>query len=251
MGFMDFLFNKERSDERRMAKLKKTLTHMYVQAAERQYAIDTLRQIGSPEAVRVLLARFNENAPNTTVDADEKELVYAVLVEMNKLPDLDVAAIVTETLEKAEEKVNWPLKVLSDLLTYEQMANVIKNLLASSTTDYQRNPEKKQELILRAAEFKNPDLASEVVRFLEDDNETIRFLCVDAALAQEEPDIVRGPLFVRLAEEDSLRIVQKLAAIFAERPDWKAPEELRAAITQALPNEYALHEDGHIHRKRN
>ena len=65
MGFMDFLFNKERAEERKIAKLQKTLTHMYVQAAERGYAIDSLRDIATPEAVQALLARFKENAPST------------------------------------------------------------------------------------------------------------------------------------------------------------------------------------------
>ncbi|MFU8802801.1 MAG: hypothetical protein ACNA8W_03230 [Bradymonadaceae bacterium] len=250
MGFMDFLFNKERAEERRLAKLKKTLTHMYVQAAERQYAIETLREMGTPEAVRVLLARFGVASQNTTTDADEKELVYAVLVDMNKIPDLDIPAIVIDWLKKAEEKVNWPLRVLTDLLTYEEMTQVVIDLLADCETGYQRNPEKKQELILRAAEFKSPELAEQIVRFLEDDNETIRFLAVDSALAQEEPELVREPLTRRLVEEESLRIVQKLGEVFSDRPEWKIDEEQRQEVEIALPDEYGIHKDGHVYRKR-
>lgn len=251
MGFMDFLFNKERAEERRLAKLKKTITHMYVQAAERQYAFETLREIGTPDAVRVLLARFNANSPNTTTDADEKELVHAILVDMNKIPGLDVPTVVVDSLKKAEEKVNWSLKVLTDLLSYEEMTAVVIDLLEACSTDYQRNPEKKQELVLRAAEFKSPELARQIVRFLDDDNETIRFLAVESALAQDEDEIVQKPLEQRLADEDSLRIVQKLAAIFAERPQWKIDEERREQVATALPDGYGLHNDGHVYQKRN
>ncbi len=250
MGFFDFLFNKgtnkEQGGDRKIAKLRKSLTHMYVQAHERQYALQQLRNIGTPEAVEAILARFEENAPNTTVDAEEKEMTYALLVEMATGGQLNVAEIVKEHLRKAEEKINWPMRVLSDLLSLDEMTQVVEELLASCTTAYQRNPEKKQELILRATEFKSDELARQVVRFLGDDNETIRFLAVDAALAQQRDAMVEEPLRARLTEEDSGRILTKLAEAFAERPEWKIPEDEKEAVAGALPAGFSVGKDGVI-----
>ena len=169
---------------------------------------------------------------------------------MNKRPDLDVAAIVTDELRRSDEKVNWPLKVLSDILDRDEMVDLLVDLLEDCDTGYQRNPEKKQELILRAMDLKDRRLAEQVVRFLEDDNETIRFLAVDAALKEGYDDIVIEPLSRRLAEEDSLSIVQKLTEAFVERPEWKIPEELREDVEAALPDEYAVHKEGHVYRRR-
>jgi hypothetical protein len=123
-------------------------------------------------------------------------------------------------------------------------------LLSDCTTEYVQNPEKKQELILRAQEVKSRELAEGLVRFLDDMNETIRFLAVDALLAQEQEDLTVGPLAERLLEEDSLRVTQKIVEAFADHPDWKLPEENRERIAEFIPDEYGVHKEGHIYKHR-
>lgn len=250
MGLLDFLFDKEQAQARRIQKLKKTLTNMYVQPPERKYAIQTLREDGSPDAVRALLARFEDNAPNTTVDGDEKTYVYEALVSMAADPDLDVRGIITAYLRGREEKINWPMKVLADLLDYQEMIALVCELLESCGADYQRNPEKKQELILRSAELKNEELTVQLLRFVDDLNETIRFLAVEALLKHDYKELIEAPLRERLREEESLRIVKKLADAFADNQDWKVPDEERADVENILPDEFALHKDGYIYQRR-
>lgn len=250
MGFMDFLFNKERSEERKVAKLRKTATHMFVQAPERQYALQQLREVGTPEAVEALLGRFNETHSNTTTDLEEKEFTYEILVELNSRPGLDVAGIIGRHLKTSDEKINWPLKVLADLLSFEEMVDLVAGLLADSDTSYQRSPEKKQELILRAIDLRDERLARQVVRFLEDDNETIRFLAADASAKDGYEEVVIEPLCQRILHEDSLRILQRIAEEFAQRPHWVVPEGLRAKVAPRLPSGYTLGTDGQIVRGR-
>ncbi len=250
MGFLDFLFDKEKAHEKRLKKLKKTLTHMYVQAAERQYAVETLREMNTPESIKILLTRFQETNPNHTTDADEKQYVYSVLVDLGRRGDTDVIGVVTEYLKTIDENINWPLKVLTDLVSYEQMVELIIELLEDLNVYYQRSPEKKRELMLRAAEFQDPKLAEQVARFLEDDNETIRFLAVDALMAQEEDELAEEPLRARLREEDSIRTLQKLAEIFVDKPGWKIPDEEREDIDELLPDGFGVHKSGHIYRKK-
>lgn len=250
MGILDFLFDKEKAEERRLNKLRKTLSNMYKQAGEREYAIQTLREKATPEAVRVLMARFDEQAPNTTVDADEKRYVYETIVDMAANPELDVEQIVADYLREKDEKINWPMKVMSDLLEYQEMIDLVRELLETCDTGFQRNPEKKQELILRATDLKDEDLSRELLRFLEDDNETIRFLAVETLLKHDFEEIIEDPLRERLREEESLRIIKTLAAAFADRKDWKIPEDEQEEIDEILPEEYGVHKHGHIYRKR-
>lgn len=250
MGLLDFLFDKEKAKTRRIQKLKKTLTNMYVQPPERKYAIEMLREDASPDAVRALLARFEDNAPNTTVDADEKTYVYETLVDMAANPDLDVRGIIVAYLRGREEKINWPMKVLADLLDYQEMIELVCELLESCGNDYQRNPEKKQELILRSADLKSEQLTVQLLRFVDDLNETIRFLAVEALLKHDYKELIEAPLRERLREEESLRIVKKLADAFAGNQTWKVPDEERADVENILPEEFALHKDGYIYQRR-
>lgn len=250
MGLLDFLFDKEKAEQRKMAKLKKTLTNMYVQPNERAFIITQLRDMASPEALHVLLARFGENAPNTTVDLEEKEHVYEVLALLGRETELDVAAVVKEHLRQTDERVNWPMRVLSDILSYDEFVEFMIELLQEQGTEYQRDPEKKQEILIRALEFDSPELAEEIVRFLDDANDTIRFAALEAAFAQETPDIVLEPLVDHLIEEESLRNVKKSAENFSEHQDWIVPQDKREAFEAALPDGYGLHKDGYVYERR-
>ncbi|MEO1271603.1 MAG: hypothetical protein AAFX99_26215, partial [Myxococcota bacterium] len=82
MGFLDFLFSKEKAQEREITKLRKTLTNMWVQSPERNYAAEQLRNIGTDDALMVLMERFKHNAQNTTYDNEEKLYAYDLLVSM-------------------------------------------------------------------------------------------------------------------------------------------------------------------------
>lgn len=250
MGFLDFLFDKETKEKRRIEKLEKKLTHMYVQDAERQYALDELRRIGTPEAIRAILSRFEETSHNHTTDAEEKDQVYSVLVDLGRRGETDVVGVITDYVKENEENINWPLKVLTDLLTYDEMVEVLVELLEDQDIGYRRSPDKKQELMLRAAEFEDRRLAEQLVRFLEDDNETIRFLAVDALMAQNEDDLAEEPLCERLLLEDSLRIVQKITDIFVDNPGWTIPDDDQEEVDELLPEGFGVHKKGHIYRKR-
>ena len=251
MGFLDGLFDKEKKEQKRYLKLQKTLTNMYVQPAERSAIILQLVEMETPEAVGVLLARYKESAPNSTVDLEEKELIYERLVMLGRQPnDLDIVKLVTDHLKRVDGQINWPLKVLTDLLEFEEFASVVADLLETCDTEYQQNPEKKQELILRSQELKTPRIAEQVSRFLEDMDETVRFLAVDAILAQDDDELACSGLTPRLLEEESLRISQKICAAFNDHHEWRIPEDLRADIAEVLPEEYGVHNAGHIYKRR-
>jgi HEAT repeat protein len=250
MGFLDFLFDKEKAAERKVGKLKKTLTNMYVQPPERKYAIQQLRDIGSDDAIDALLARFVEQAPNTTVDVDEKEYCYEMLADMSAHPDKNVRSRVENYLHEHDERINWPLKVLTDIVSKEEMTTFITELLADCNTEYTRNPEKKQELVLRAADLESEELSEQVARFAADDNETIRFLAIEALIKQADDELVQKVFKERIREETSIRILKKIAEVFADNKEWIIPEEEREDIDHMLPDEYGVHKKGHVYRTR-
>lgn len=250
MGFLDFLFDKEKSAERNLQKHEKKITNMFVQAPERQYAIQELREMGTTDAVWVMLQRYNENNSNTTVDIEEKELVYASLVRMAKGSDADVIGQVKRYVLEKEVKINWPMKVLQELLPEQEYVDFMVEVLQTCDTAYQRTTEKKQELMLRAMDVKSEALAEQIGRFLSDSNETIRFLAVDAALAQDDAEPLCEPLFAQLLDEDSERIIKKVIPALVGRHNLRVPEALREPVAQMLPEGLGVHSDGYIYRHR-
>ncbi len=250
MGFFDGLFDKEKKEQKKYQKLEKTLTNMYVQPSERSLVIQTLVELETEEAIRILLTRYRESAPNSTVDLEEKQYVYDVLVTMGRQPKVDVIGTIVKYLQSVDGHINWPLKVLTDCVDLKEFTEILVTLLKGCTTDYVQDPQKKQELILRASEFKSPDVAQELLRFLEDMNETVRFHTIESLIAQEATEEIQEALREQFIEEESLRIVQKLSAAFENHHEWKFPEAQHEAIQLVLPDEYGLHKNGHVYLRR-
>ena len=250
MGMFDFLFDKEKSSERKLQKFQKKITNMYVQPPDRQYVIHELGQMGTTEAVWVLLQRYNENNPNTTLDIEEKQLVLDKLLEVARGSDADVIGQLKRYVMEKEVKVNWPLKALEQLLDPASYVAFVVEVLGTCDTVYERTVEKKQELILRSTELKDPELASQLARFVQDDNETIRFLAFDASLKQEGTEELARAIFSQLLVEESTRIPQKTLPLLEGRRDLIVPEQLRDDLATWLPQDLKIHADGHIYRRR-
>lgn len=249
MGFLDFLFDKEKAEQRRIKKMLKTVRNMYVQPQERQFTLQQLLEIGSPDAIRAILARFHESAPNTTVDIEEKEYVYDLLVDASRRKP-EIIDLVIEHIKKSESNINWPIKIIQDTHEFDEMCDFLREILKSCTIDYQRDPEKKQEVILRAADFENEELAREVARFVDDANESVRFHAVQTLVDQGFDEITQEALIRGLIHEDSLRIAQQIAKTFDQNRSWTVDDEHREAVEAALPEDYTLHRQGYIHKRR-
>lgn len=249
MGMFDFLFNKEKAQANQIDKLRKKLTNIWVQSPDRNYAAEQLRDIGTEEALRALLERFKINVKNSTYDNEEKLYVYDMLVAKGPA----VIELIKDYIRKDEASANWPMRVLDDLLTSEQMATFITELLEAQTIDYQRDPEKKEQLILRAGNYPDYEaLARQVARFTVDDNENIRFLATSQTL-ERDADWALEALRENIKLEDSGRILNQVCDRFIAL-DTQAvldleDEGLVSRIKARLPSIYFLTEDGHLRRK--
>lgn len=257
MGLFD-IFNKEKSHERKLKKYEKRVTNMFVQAQDRQFTFQDLAQMGSTEAAWILMQRFNQNNPNTTLDIEEKQLVFDHLVRMARDSEADVIGqarryvlgVEDAQLEMKEFKINWPMKILERLLPSDEYITFIVEVLKGCDTEYQRSVERKQELLLRTTDLQSPELAHQIARFVKDDNETIRFLAFDAALKQDGDEVLSEAVFSQVTEEESNRITKKFGDEIVGRRDFAVPEAYREAIEEWLPTGLGIHKDGHIYKRR-
>jgi len=258
VGLLDFLFDKDKAAERKLKKYEKAVTNMFTQPPERQYVFSELANLGTEDAVWLLLQRYNENHSNTTLDIEEKQLVFEYLVDMSRGSKADVIGQAkryvlqaeAKQLEMKEFKINWPMKVLERLLPEDKYIGFIVEVLSTFDTEYQRNVDHKQELILRSTELKSSDLAHQIARFVQDDNETVRFLAFDAAFNQDSDEVLSDAVFSQLLDEESIRIKRKAIEVLPGRRDFTVSEELQEGVTEWLPEGFGIHKEGYIYRRR-
>jgi hypothetical protein len=239
LGFL----SKEKASERKLAKASKKLLNMFVQSPDRRFAAQTLLELDTPAAYAVLFERFEKKTNNHTLDREEKVEIVDMLVDRGQ----PVIAPLIAHVKGSARSVNWPLRILGRLQSEEQITSLLVELLSGMDTDYERDPEKKEELVLAAQEHHDERLGRELVRFLDDANERIRFLAADALFAGAY-DFAAEPLVRRLTGiEESIRVVTRIVDGFTQC-DWTV-EGHRAAVEEHLPDGFAVTRAGTIRRR--
>jgi hypothetical protein len=246
----DFIFgDKDSQQNKKVENLRKKLNNIWVQSPDRYYAADQLLEIATPDAFEAILERFKTQVQNTTYDIEEKQYLCDRLVNIGE----PVVDIIKDVVRKEELQINWPMRVLEDILPDHKIAEFIQELLASMDLDYMRDPEKKQQLILRANSYKDyEDLAREVARFASDDSEAIRFQSV-SQVVERDTDWAAAALQDNLRIEDSGRILALVSQWFVDHPQYKAIEDIDDVevhevdfVRDHLPRGYSLTDDGYV-----
>jgi hypothetical protein len=207
------------------------------QAIDRWEAIQALAAARTAEAVEALLVRFTFYVEPSITDQDEKDAAFAGILSAGE------AALgpVTAFLRKAES-ISWPLKILDQLTTAPVVTGKLLELLSEMDTEYERDPQRKIQVLSALEERADPRILEAVLRFLEDTNETVRFTAVGALLAQAEVGQAREPMVDCLCGEESVRIRNRILQGFIGR-GWgfsDRGDEVRAK----LPPGYALDSKG-------
>lgn len=251
MGMFDFLFDKEKQQAKKLEGLRKKLTNPWSQSPDRYYAANQLFELGTPEAYAILLERFDVQAQNTTYDIEEKQYVSDRMVEIGD-PVVDV---VKEGVRKSEKQINWLMRILEDVLTFDDMAAFLKEMLGTFDVEYTRDPSKKEQLILRAGSFRDyEDIAKEIARFTVDDNESIRFQSVTEVIKHSTP-WAAAAMRENLRLEDSGRVLAITWNYFISNGHYAALEDpndssSREFIEEQLSSDYVLSADGHLLLRR-
>lgn len=213
------------------------------QKHERWESIQALAGDGSEEALRALLSRFTIRVDPSITDEEEKNAAFHGIVQHGQ------AALgpVRESLESFDS-LAWPLKILKEIQSEEELTSSLLELLSNMDTEYERDPQKKIDLIASLEERKDPRIVAAVERFLEDMNETVRFYTVGAILAQDEAESAMESLTRAFLTEESVRVRMRILDGYIDN-GWSFGDAKDDA-SKRMPTGYSLGKGGEVRRSR-
>ncbi len=228
--------------EQKLERFAKRIANMYTQTDERRFVYDQVRAMGGEDAAATLIKRFLYKTQNSTYDSQEKELVSDMLVSMGK----DAVEPLKTYLRKQDKDFNWPFKTLRLLINDEEFNAFVLELLETIGPDYVRDPERKEILILSASGTDDPQIAKAMLTYLEDDNETIRFVTAEAVLAMPF-EFAQPSLEKCLENEDSERVKNHILNGFIQN-EWHVQSK-SDQLKENIPSQFQINEHGEIIKK--
>jgi hypothetical protein len=209
MGFLDSLFGPEKQILRQSRKL----ADIFAQPEDREAAARWLADEGSAQAILGLLGRFDVSIENSMKDAAEKEMVTDLLRGLG-----------TSVLEPAKlyvrrcKNMAWPLRVIEESGGREEALAAVLGMLDEEAAREDFKPDRKRNLLVKIADWRDPRIVPSAARFLGDFDEGVRYAATEAVLAQGTAD-GHEPLLTALANprEESNRLRARIADAFATR----------------------------------
>ncbi len=209
---------------------------------DRQEAINALSDMGTPEAVEVLLKRFTFHMDPSITDQEEKDAAFRGILKAGRAAVAPVRAFAAKA-----ESLAWPMKIMDELLDEPEYVEELLKWLERWDTEYAKFVDPKVQILTTLEEHKSPRIREEVERFLEDVNEPARFHAVCTLLAQD--DAAAAPALARLlGDEESLRVRTRIAEGLSSR-GWTVPEDEREAAAKGLPPGYAIDASGRVSKR--
>ena len=206
---------------------------------DRQEAIQALAEMGTADAVEVLLKRFTFHIDPSITDQEEKESAFRGILRAEKKAIEPVRAFAGKA-----ESLAWPMKIMKELVDDQEYAEELLRWLARWDTEYAKFVDPKVQILTALEEQKQPGVREQVERFLEDVHEPSRFHAASTLLAQDD-EAAAPALAHLLGDEESVRVRTRIAEGLAAR-GWKVPQEERAAVRQGLPPAFLLDDAGRI-----
>jgi HEAT repeat protein len=243
MGIFD-IFTKEGRLKRRIEGARKKLTNMYYQTQDRLAAADdaaALAREGHEEGIVVLLQRYENVAPSTTVDQDEKEYIHRLLLGLGD----EAVEPVADYIKRTTASVYWPLKFINEHLGEDEFAEFLAELLEETKADYVRDPQKKIGLVQLAGDYGTNRIYEALIPFVDDFDETVRFHAIDG-VARSGNDGASDVLFKHMLddEEESRRCISRMAEAF-ESNEWTV-DDRQEEFREKLPQAYTLTPKGKV-----
>ncbi len=235
MAFLG-LFGKK-SDPAGIRKHAERVAHKRAQAYDRWESIQALAAMKTTESVAALMPRFTFYVEPSITDQEEKDAVFNAVVESGAVGMEPVVAF----MRKADS-ISWPIKILDKIAPPDFVVANLLALLETMDIEYQRDPERKNQILTTLAERKDPRIEPAVVRFLGDMNETVRFNTVAVLSAQDAIASQSQPIIACLCTEDSVRVRNRIFEALATAKVSVSPQEeqVKARLTQ----NYALDSNG-------
>jgi hypothetical protein len=248
MGLFDFLKGKgggRETDERAVLRHAERVMDKRAMSPDRFASIEYLCKLGTAEAWRALLPRYNFVVDPSITDREEKQFIFESITSNPE----NAVEPVSEYL-RAALSLTWPIKMLKSMLSREDFVSELLEFLGTFDTGYEKNSERKGQLIAALEEEPDPHVTAGVLPFLEDFNEDVRFHAVRTLVAQGD-EAAKAPLVKLLLNDASVRIRSTVVDGLGER-GWTidaADRDKVAPILQAVPGNWALSKEGAIARK--
>jgi HEAT repeat protein len=248
MGLFDFLGKKKqegaavaskKAAPKDLPRLARLVGDKMAQNYDRQEAIDELAKVGSAEAADALLRRFSFTMEPSITDQEEKEAAAEGIVAAG-----DLAIEPIRRYCARAESLTWALNILRRIVKEDQMVDELLALLDQFDIEYLRNPDPKIQLIAVLEEYPTDEVRIAVEPFLLDVNEPVRFRAAVTVFAMNDEKSVPA-LLAALAEEESLRVKNRVAAGLSEK-GWRIPAAITEACRAALPPGFVM--DGELVR---
>jgi hypothetical protein len=227
----------KKSDAAQLKKWGERAANKRAQAVDRWDAIQALVNMKTPAAVEALLPRFTFYVDPSITDQEEKELAFSGIVAVG-----EGAAEPVEAFLRKADSISWPLKILDRLVSSDVVVAKLVDVLSSMDTEYERDPQRKVQILAALEERSAHVIAESAARFLEDANETVRFHAAGAVLSQESAEAQRPALLRCFCAEASVRVRNRILDGFAARA-WDVGE-MNAEVKARLPTGYTLDRGG-------
>ena len=218
MGLFDFFSS---DPEKQMKRHTKRIKNLNAQGEDRQMSAYWLADIGTDQAIMGLLGRFTITYEHRMKDNDEKSLVVHLLEELGP----KVVPVIRQWVLKNPAFAK-PLNVVDKFEGEDVVVDILLEMLGVEVDPFK--PEKKRQILIRLADYKDERIITRVAPSLEDFDEGIRYAAAEVLLAQDT-DSVRMDLAAALAnrQEESNRLRVRIAEAFRGR-SWRLGEHAEA-----------------------
>lgn len=206
---------------------------------------DSLRALaGTPskETAAALLPRFTFRIDPSITDQEEKDLAFQGIVAAGE----EAVPAILAFLRK-DGGVSWPIRMLSAILPAERVTDELLALVADLGTGYERDPQRKIQLVAALEDRRDPRIIDALTRFLTDTNEPTRFHAIAAILAQEGAEAAHPLIVQRLYEDDSTRVRGAILDACVAR-GIKVPTDRLPETRKMAPLGYVVDEDGTVRK---
>ncbi len=238
MGIFDFLKEqfggKESSGIERHAK---KVLNLNAQLEERHASAEWLADNGSPEAIEALLKRFSIKYEHAMKDLDEKKFFF---IQLRRIGPQVISP--TKTWIGKNSNFAQPLQLIEEFEGQEATIAFLLDVLDKENDPFK--PEKKRQLLIKLASYKDPRIAERIIKCLHDIDDEVRLATLEAlnnqTLSSKDEPVVRSNLEEVLSnpEEESNRFRVRIAELFIDRK-WKIaePEDF---LLESPPNGFQL-----------
>jgi len=247
MGLFDLFKGNPKADPKQRSKRNPASkwadrVEKRVQNYDRQEAIQALSEMGTADAVQILLRRFTFHMDPSITDQEEKDSAFRGILRAGR----DAIEPVRAYAARAES-LAWPMKIIKALIDEAEYAEELLRWLSKWDTEYAKFVDPKVQILTALEEHRHPRIREEVERFLEDVNEPARFHAAATLLAQEDAATVPALVKLLLVEE-SVRVRTKVAEGLASRA-WSIAEDVRPALRKVLPGAFSIDGAGRITKR--